>query len=91
METAITIAAVIIAFATLWWRVTVSLTKLAKELPTTADLDKRIDDLRNQMTREYNHLAQKVDETSIRLDKIETQMQQIEQNHLEHITLLHTK
>jgi hypothetical protein len=47
-------------------------------------INKRIDDLRDQMTREHDTLANKVDETNLRLGKIE-------QNHLDHITRLHTQ
>ena len=47
-------------------------------------INKRIDDLRSQMTREHDTLAKKVDETNSRLGRIE-------QNHLDHITQLHTQ
>ena len=92
----------LVAIVALWWKITSDLSKMASKMATKDDLNnaitnaitginKRIDDLREQMTREYSHLAQKVDETSVRLDKIETQMDRNEQNHLEHITQLHTK
>ena len=43
-----------------------------------------VGDLRQQMSREHDTLAKKVDETNSRLGKIE-------QNHLDHITQFHTQ
>ena len=53
-------------------------------------LNRRIDDLRSQMSREHDTLAKKVDETNSRLSETNSRLGRIEQNHLDHITQLHT-